>query len=186
VNISLGRWPAIACVIGLCAVVASGCAVVPDGDYGWPGYYEPVGGALGGWGPGYLVGPVGGGGYLGGGGGFGGGQHAFRGAPTTGSVPSIPVRAVAAVRVGVAEAVARVAAAVRDHTDRAVAKVADDWRRTDQAGMGYRRMLSTVRLGRKMIATRDTTEAALAGRSFAATPISRLRCWMRRQGSRWR
>jgi len=93
------RWPALA-LIGLCAVLLSGC-VVPDGGYGynagevgWPGYYEPYGAVYGGWGPGYLVGPVGGGGYRGGRGGAGGfgggGQHAFRAASAAHGVPSIP------------------------------------------------------------------------------------------------
>jgi len=91
-NISLLRRRAIGCAIGLCAVLLSGC-VVADGGYGgggWPGYYEPAGAVYGGWGPGFLVGPVGGGGYRGGRGGIGGGQHAFRAAPASHAAPSIP------------------------------------------------------------------------------------------------
>jgi hypothetical protein len=96
VNIIFPRWPAVACAFGLCAVLASGCVVAPDAGYGynpgWPGYYEPYGGAYGGWGPSFLIGPVGGGGYYRGGrgGGYGGGQHAFRAAPASHAAPSIP------------------------------------------------------------------------------------------------
>jgi hypothetical protein len=85
------RRQAIGVAIGLLAILTSGCAVTDPGYGGvgvWPGYYEPYGAAYGGWGPGFLVGPVGGGGYRGGRGGFGG-QHAFR-APTSRSAPSIP------------------------------------------------------------------------------------------------
>jgi hypothetical protein len=95
VTIFFPRWPAVACAFGLCAVLASGCVVAPDAGYGynpgWPGYYEPYGGVYGGWGPSFLIGPVGGGGYRGGrGGGYGGGQHAFRAAPASHAAPSIP------------------------------------------------------------------------------------------------
>ena len=90
VNILLLRRRAVGLTVGLCAILLAGC-VVPDGGGGWPGYYEPAGVVYGGWGPGYLVGPVGGGGYRGGGrGGFGGGQHAFRAAPASHAAPSIP------------------------------------------------------------------------------------------------
>ena len=57
---SLSRWSAPAFVIGLFAVLASGC-VVPGGGYGEAGYgvdyYEPYGIDYGGWGPGYYVAP---------------------------------------------------------------------------------------------------------------------------------
>jgi hypothetical protein len=91
-------------LLGLCAVLVSGCAV-PDGGYGYagpvgyPGYYEPYGDVYGGWGPNFLVGPVGGGyrggyyggGYYRGGRGFaGGGRPAFHPAPGGRGMPSIP------------------------------------------------------------------------------------------------
>jgi hypothetical protein len=93
VNIPELRRPAIGFAIGLFAMIlTSGCAVTDPGYGGvgvWPGYYEPYGADYGGWGPGFLVGPVGGGGYRGARGGFGGGQHAFR-ASASRSAPSIP------------------------------------------------------------------------------------------------
>lgn len=94
------RWPAIAVVIGLFAVLSSGCAVTAGG-YGYDSgvgvgiglnYYEPYGVDYGGWGPGYAVGPVRGGGYRVD---HGRGQpapHAYRSAPTSRSAPSIPSR----------------------------------------------------------------------------------------------
>lgn len=92
VKIPVFRRTATGFAIGLFAILASGCAVT-DAGYGgvgpWPGYYEPYGAVYGGWGPGFLVGPVGGGGYRGGRGNFGGG-HAFRAAPASRSAPSIP------------------------------------------------------------------------------------------------
>jgi hypothetical protein len=89
VNSLLLRRRAVGLTVGLCAILLAGC-VVPDGGVGYPGYYEPPGVVYGGWGPGYLVGPIGGGGYRGGRGGFGGGQHAFRAAPASRAAPSIP------------------------------------------------------------------------------------------------
>lgn len=57
---SLSRWSAPAFVIGLFAVLASGC-VVPGGGYGEAGYgvdyYGPSGIDYGGWGAGYYVAP---------------------------------------------------------------------------------------------------------------------------------
>ena len=95
------RW----IVIALLVAVSSSCAV-SGGGYGYNGnygtsmdigvgYYEPFGGSYGGWGPGYNVGP------------FRGGDHrsdsfnmhrgrslqrAFRPAPSSHSMPSIPSR----------------------------------------------------------------------------------------------
>ncbi|MFJ2990839.1 hypothetical protein ACIPF8_23540 [Collimonas sp. NPDC087041] len=87
-------------MIGIFAALTAGCAV-SDGGYGGYGYsggvgvgldyYEPFGGDYGGWGPGYQVGPFRGGGDHRGGGGRGG-QHAFRSAPASHSMPSIPSR----------------------------------------------------------------------------------------------
>lgn len=86
------RWSATALVIGLFTVLSSGC-VVPDGGYGYGGgvavgvdYYEPYGANYGGWGPGYQVGPFRGGGHPAG----HGGSHAYRSAPASHPMPSIP------------------------------------------------------------------------------------------------
>jgi len=85
------RWSAFAFVIGLCTVLSSGC-VVGDG-YGYGGgvdvgvdYYDPVGIDFGGWGPGYRVGPSRGSDRPAG----RGGQHAYRAAPASRAMPSIP------------------------------------------------------------------------------------------------
>lgn len=95
-NTLLLRRSARACVIGLFTVLSSGC-VVTGGGYGYDGgagigagYYEPVGVDYGGWGPGYQVAPVRGG-YNGPGRG-GGNQasHAYRPAPASRAMPSIP------------------------------------------------------------------------------------------------
>jgi hypothetical protein len=82
------------------AVLLSGCVVGGgygggyDGDVGvgvGVDYYEPAGVVYGGWGPGYHVGP-----YRGGergrdvGHARGGGSHAYRAAPASHSIPSIP------------------------------------------------------------------------------------------------
>ena len=97
-NILLLRWSAIAFAIGLFTVLASGC-VVTGGGYGYDDgvgigldYYQPYGAVYGGWGPGYRVGPIRDG--------YqrpdrGGGQpapHAYRSAPASRSMPSIPSR----------------------------------------------------------------------------------------------
>jgi len=94
------RWSAIASVAGLLTVLLAGCVATGDGyGYGYAGgvgigvdYYEPFGAYYGGWGPGYNVGPMRGGGYHPN---RGGGQpplHAFRPAPESHSLPSIPSR----------------------------------------------------------------------------------------------
>ncbi len=100
-NISLLRWSAIAFVIGLFTTLSSGCAVT-GGGYGYNGdvgvgldYYEPYGGEYGGWGSGYRVGPSRGGDHRHEHGGSGGGHapsHAYRSAPASHSMPSIPSR----------------------------------------------------------------------------------------------
>ena len=99
------RWPIAALLIAL----SGGCAV-SDGGYGYNGgydsgygnnvgigvgYYAPFGGDYGGWGPGYNVAPFRGGDHRGGGFDRRGGQspqHAFRSAPASHSMPSIPSR----------------------------------------------------------------------------------------------
>jgi len=90
------RWSAIVCAIGLFTLLPSGCAVT-DGGYGYDGsvgigvdYYEPFGADYGGWGPGYGVGPFRDGGHRADHG--GGYQHAYRSAPASHSMPSLPSR----------------------------------------------------------------------------------------------
>ena len=92
------RWSAIALVIGLFMVLSSGC-VVTGGGYGYDGdvgigvdYYEPYGVDYGGWGPGYRVGPFRDGAHRPE---RGSGQppaHAYKPAPASRSMPSIPSR----------------------------------------------------------------------------------------------
>jgi hypothetical protein len=92
VNTLLARWSALAWVVGTLTVLSAGCAVV-GGGYGYDGggigaaYYEPYGIDVGGWGGGYQVAP-----YRGGGHGWtgGGGQHAYRSAPASRAMPSLP------------------------------------------------------------------------------------------------
>jgi len=95
-NTLLSRWAARASVIGLFAVLSSGC-VVPGGGYGYDGgggiglgYYEPVGADYGGWGPGYQVAPYRGDDNRGGRGGGNAPSHAYRAAPASHAMPSIP------------------------------------------------------------------------------------------------
>jgi len=88
VNLSLSRWSAIALVIGLLTFISSSC-IVTGGGYGLD-YYEPFRGDYGGWGPGYHVAPVRDGDHHPA---HGGGQpasHAYKSAPASRSVPSIP------------------------------------------------------------------------------------------------
>lgn len=90
-NNLLLRWSALAFVIGLCTVLSSGC-VAPDYGYGYGDvgigvdYYEPYGANYGGWGPGYHVGPFHDGGHPAG----RDGSHAYRSAPASHAMPSIP------------------------------------------------------------------------------------------------
>jgi hypothetical protein len=93
VNTFLSRWSARAFVVGTLTVLSSGCAVV-GGGYGYgdgggigAAYYEPYGVDYGGWGGGYQVAPYRGGGRRATG---GGGQHAYRSAPASHAMPSIP------------------------------------------------------------------------------------------------
>lgn len=98
-NTLLVRWSGIALILGLFTVLSSGC-VVPDDRYGYDtdvrigiglGYYAPYGAYYGGWGPGYRVGPIRGHNYRPNRGGSPT-PHAYRGAPVTRPVPSIPAR----------------------------------------------------------------------------------------------
>ena len=95
-NISRSPWPAAFLVIGLVSGLLSAC-VVSDGGYGYDGgagigmdYYEPYGAVYGGWAPGYHVGPVRDGDHRPDHGGGQSATHAFRSAPTSHSLPSIP------------------------------------------------------------------------------------------------
>ena len=87
------RLSATFAVSSLAAIARAACVVAGGGPgYGGDvgvGYYEPVGGVYGIWGPGYEVGP-----YRDGSHGWGGGhgQHAYRGSGGGRSVPSIPSR----------------------------------------------------------------------------------------------
>ncbi len=75
--------PRSVAVLGLLAIAPIGCAVEGGGyggGYGYPGgYYEPYGYDYGGWGEGYR-----------GGHGDHGGSHAYRPAPSSHGIPSIP------------------------------------------------------------------------------------------------
>lgn len=96
-NNPLLRWSAIAFVIGLFTLLLSGCAVYGDG-YGYYedgvgiglNYYEPYGSYYGGWEPGYRVGPIPGGNYRSARGAGRPAPHAYKSAPATRSIPSIP------------------------------------------------------------------------------------------------
>ncbi|MDR3454902.1 MAG: hypothetical protein P4L96_19225 [Rhodoferax sp.] len=99
-NTPHSRWPAIAIMAGLFTLLLCGCAVGVGYGYGYGDdvgfgvdYYEPYGGDYGGWGPGYRAGPFGGGerGAVRGGG-PSSRQHAYRAAPASRAMPSIPSR----------------------------------------------------------------------------------------------
>ena len=95
----LSRWLRTACVVAAVAALGSRCVVDGGGYYGGggaPEYYEPSGVVYGGWGPNYHVAPWRDdgrhvrpdhperGGAL--------PHHAFRSAPESHSIPSIPSR----------------------------------------------------------------------------------------------
>jgi hypothetical protein len=89
------RWFALALMIGLLAVMSFGC-VMPGGGYGYGGggsgrgYYEPYGASYGGWSSGYRVAPYHDGDHRQD---FGGGHppsNAYRPAPASRAMPSIP------------------------------------------------------------------------------------------------
>lgn len=90
-NILLLRWSALAFVGLTLTVVLSGC-ILPGGGYGYGGgdYYEPYGVDYGGWGPDYRVAPFRGGDHRPTGEGGHGSAHAYRAAPASRSMPSIP------------------------------------------------------------------------------------------------
>lgn len=98
-NILLLRRSAYTFLFGLFTILLVSCAITGNG-YGYydganigigPGYYEPYGSYYGGWGPGYRVGPIHGNNYhpaLGG----HPTPHAYKAAPKSRPVPSIPSR----------------------------------------------------------------------------------------------
>ncbi len=97
VNVSLLRGSSLAAAVGFCVALWTGCTATVGGFSPGPSvgvdlgvdYYEPYG-AYYGWGPGYRVGPYRGGSDYHGGGPAG---HAYRSAPASRSMPSIPSRA---------------------------------------------------------------------------------------------
>jgi hypothetical protein len=91
VNSSLSRWAATAFVIGLVAVLSSGCIVPGAGGAGYGlDYYEPSGVAIGGWGPDYRVAPYREGEHRQASAGGRPAAHAYRAAPASRAMPSIP------------------------------------------------------------------------------------------------
>jgi hypothetical protein len=94
-NISLLRGLALAFVACTTTVLLSGCIGVNGGGYyddGFigPGYYEPAGVVYGGWDSGYHVGPYRGGDHRPTSGGGHTSARAYRSAPASHSMPSIP------------------------------------------------------------------------------------------------
>jgi hypothetical protein len=88
------RHRTTAFALGLLMVLASGCTIA-GGGYGYDDgigldYYEPSDGVYGGWGPNYRVGPLRDGGHFAGRGGGRPGPHAYRAAPASHAMPSIP------------------------------------------------------------------------------------------------
>jgi hypothetical protein len=98
VSVPHRRWPAAFAVIGLLAMAPAGCAVDGAGysggysdGYGYGAdYYEPYGYSYGGWGSGYYVGPYRTGGRRDDFDGRRSGAHAYRSAPASHGMPSIP------------------------------------------------------------------------------------------------
>jgi hypothetical protein len=94
-NSVLLRGFALAFLIGLLAVVSFGC-VVPGGGYGYGGggsgrnYYEPYGASYGGWSSGYHVAPYHDGDHRQDFGGDHPPSNAYRPAPASRAMPSIP------------------------------------------------------------------------------------------------
>ena len=90
------RWSVRAFVVGTLTILSAGC-ILSDGGYGYDGggygasYYEqPYGADYGGWGPGYHVAPFRGGDHLRTDGGGRASGHAYRSAPASRSMPSLP------------------------------------------------------------------------------------------------
>jgi hypothetical protein len=89
------RWPAAAVMAGMVLVFVAGCVAGGPGygDDGFGvGYYEPYGVDYGGWDGGYRVGPVHGDRFHRDVGGVRPGPHAYRAAPASRPMPSLPSR----------------------------------------------------------------------------------------------
>jgi hypothetical protein len=86
----------IVLAIGLLTFTESACTVVGDGFAGNGNvgvgldYYEPLGFDFGGWGPGYGIGPYHDGSHRFESRGSGSAGHAYRSAPSSRAIPSIP------------------------------------------------------------------------------------------------
>jgi hypothetical protein len=95
-NILLLRWSALSFVVGTFTVLTAGCVLYDSGYYDDGGadaaYYEPYGVVYGGWGPGYHVAPYRGEGHRPSGGNSHAPAHAYRSAPASRSMPSLPSR----------------------------------------------------------------------------------------------
>jgi hypothetical protein len=95
-NNLLLRWLVLAIGIGALTILLASCILPADGPGYYDGggygaaYYEPYGVDYGGWGPGYQVAPFRGGGHRPTGGGGRSSTHAFRSAPASRSMPSLP------------------------------------------------------------------------------------------------
>ena len=95
-NILLLRRSALLFAFGTLTVLSAGC-VLSTGGYGYDdgggygaAYYEPYGVEYGGWGPDYHVAPYRGGEHRPVGGGGHKSTHAYRTAPASRSMPSLP------------------------------------------------------------------------------------------------
>lgn len=90
---ALSRWSVTALAIGLVALLSFGC-VVAGGGYGDAGYglgyYQPYGVPVGGWGADYHVAPYREGEHRRDEGGGRPAAHAYRPAPASRAMPSIP------------------------------------------------------------------------------------------------
>ena len=88
------RWSALAFVVLTLPILLSGCYLgfggYDDGGGIGAAYYEPYGVDYGGWGPGYRVAPPRGGDHRQASGGSRASAHAYRSAPASHSMPSIP------------------------------------------------------------------------------------------------
>ncbi len=89
-NILLLRRLTLAFVICMLTVLLSGCILGGGGYYDDGGYYEPSGVVYGGWGPDYQVGPYRGGDHRPTSGDSHASARAYKSAPASHSMPSIP------------------------------------------------------------------------------------------------
>jgi len=94
-NIFFLRWSALAIEVGMLTVLSAGCVLsggvgYDDGGVVGAAYYEPAGVVYGGWGPGYRVAPYRGDGHRTTGEGGRAPVHAYRPAPASRTMPSLP------------------------------------------------------------------------------------------------